>query len=153
MFERRYIFQTIIFGIYVSFRGCISIPKYWKRILCFDPRNLQRSDPLNQPRKNLSISTCGKGSVGDSVPYPKFPRKPPTSSPPPYEGTFWVYLLKNSRFFHVFQRCKAVDSLRLSCEAGDAQRWSRIAFWSCLLPRKKDQCWKEFDTLWGMLDL
>ena len=25
MFERRYIFQTIIFGIYVWFRGCISI--------------------------------------------------------------------------------------------------------------------------------
>ena len=30
MFQLRYIFQTVIFGIYVSFRGCINWSCDWK---------------------------------------------------------------------------------------------------------------------------
>ena len=44
---------------------------------------------------------------------------------------------------------KAVDSLWLSGEDGDARRWSGIAFWSCLLPRKKNHYRKELTLFEG----
>ena len=42
-----------------------------------------------------------------------------------------------------------MDSLWLSGEDGDARRWSGIAFWSCLLPRKKNHYRKELTLFEG----